>query len=323
MATETSSAVASQYTSPSYGSGSSSYGSSSSSSSYDSCVQQCVASYGMPSAMSMPSATASSGSYGSGATHTVYVAPTQGVLRYVPFAVNASVGDTVKFIWGGGPHTVTKSSVLGICNKTSDAPFASGVQNKSFTFTQMVNDTNATFFYCGVATHCQKGMFGIMNPPNAAGAASSVDAMMPTIAANDSATAAAWAYTTNITANNTGAAAWGGSMDMSGMPDWAMSDMAQNVMYTRAFLAANPEALAEDGTVDLSRISEGSIMNPPDVAALSAASPAPAAGASSASAAAGNAAASAPSAKVNGAGMISSPRVLVAFAAVGAAFFAL
>ena len=70
---------------------------------------------------------------GSGVTHTVIVAPTQGVLRYVPFALNASVGDTVMFMWGANNHTVTKSSQLELCNKTTDAPFASGEQNKSFT----------------------------------------------------------------------------------------------------------------------------------------------------------------------------------------------
>jgi plastocyanin len=79
-----------------------------------------------------PSSTYSSGNSGSGATHTVVVAPTKGVFRYVPFAVNASVGDTVKFIWGADEHTVTKSSELALCNKTSDAPFASGEQNQSF-----------------------------------------------------------------------------------------------------------------------------------------------------------------------------------------------
>lgn len=84
--------------------------------------------------MYMPpsSTSSSSGSSGSGKTHTVIVAPTQGVLRYVPFTVNASVGDTVKFIWGANNHTVTKSSELALCNKTSDAPFASGEQNKTF-----------------------------------------------------------------------------------------------------------------------------------------------------------------------------------------------
>jgi plastocyanin len=76
--------------------------------------------------------TSSSGSSGSGMTHTVIVAPTQGVLRYVPFALNASVGDTIKFMWGANNHTVTKSSELTPCNKTSDQPFASGEQNQSF-----------------------------------------------------------------------------------------------------------------------------------------------------------------------------------------------
>lgn len=88
-----------------------------------------------------------------GATHTVIVAPTQGVLRYVPFVVNATVGDTVNFVWMANNHTVTKSSELEICNKTSLAPFASGTQNMGFSFQQVVNDTNPTFFYCGTPTH--------------------------------------------------------------------------------------------------------------------------------------------------------------------------
>jgi plastocyanin len=82
--------------------------------------------------MYMPPSSTSSGSSGNGKTHTVVVAPTQGVLRYVPFALNASVGDTVKFIWGANNHTVTKSSELSLCNKTGDQPFVSGEQNKTF-----------------------------------------------------------------------------------------------------------------------------------------------------------------------------------------------
>lgn len=160
-----SSAAPPSYTPSTYGSGSgmssppppsyspSTYGSGSSkwnSGGYDSCVQrkfpsyacfdmanstatECVAQYGTPSSMYMPpSMTSSSGSSGSGMTHTVIVAPTQGVLRYVPFALNASVGDTIKFMWGANNHTVTKSSELTPCNKTSDQPFASGEQNQSF-----------------------------------------------------------------------------------------------------------------------------------------------------------------------------------------------
>jgi plastocyanin len=79
-----------------------------------------------------PSSTSPSGSSGSGVTHTVIVAPSQGVLRYIPFALNASVGDTIMFKWGANNHTVTKSSQLALCNKTSDQPFVSGTQNKDF-----------------------------------------------------------------------------------------------------------------------------------------------------------------------------------------------
>jgi len=46
--------------------------------------------------------------------------------------LNASVGDTILFKWNANNHTVTKSSQLELCNKTSDHPFASGEQNKSF-----------------------------------------------------------------------------------------------------------------------------------------------------------------------------------------------
>jgi len=86
----------------------------------------------MPPTATSVSSSGSSGSSGSGATHTVIVAPTQGVLRFVPFAINASVGDTVQFMWGANNHTVTKSSSLTPCNKTADKPFGSGVQNKDF-----------------------------------------------------------------------------------------------------------------------------------------------------------------------------------------------
>ena len=150
-----------------------------------------MASFGNPMATYTPPTSTQdsgsgsySGSTGSGATHTIIVAPTQGVLRYVPFATNASVGDTIKFMWNANMHTVTHSSELEVCNKTDQDPFTSGVQNKSFTFTQVVNDTNPLFFYCGVPTHCQKGMFGIVNAPNANNASTSVAGMMASMAMN-------------------------------------------------------------------------------------------------------------------------------------------
>lgn len=278
QATYTTSAYSS-YSTPSYGSGSSSWGGSG----YDGCVQQCMASYGSMGSYTVPPTTTtmdSSAATGTGATHTVVVAPTQGVLRYVPFAVNASVGDTVLFMWGANNHTVTKSSELEICNKTSDAPFATGEQNLGFTFSQVVNDTNTTFFYCGTPGHCEKGMFGMINPPSVGqGQLGSVAATLPTMMANSSSMTAMQAYANMVTANNSAAAAWGSSMDMSAIPDWAQEAFAENVMFTRTFLAANPEVINDDGSVSLSNLNGAPMMIPQDitaVAASAAASSAPA-----------------------------------------------
>jgi plastocyanin len=297
---------------------------------YDSCVQQCVAQFGAPSTayMSPPmsSSSAYSGSSGSGATHTVWVAPTQGVLRYVPFALNASVGDTVKFIWGANNHTVTKSSELDLCNKTTNVPFASGEQNKTFVFTQVVNDTNPTFYYCGTPTHCQKGMFGIINPPNAWGQPSCASSMMPAIASQNPSSQAAVSYMNNATSSSPAAASWGNGIDMKSMPQWAQSYAVENIAYTKSFLAMNPETISQSGAIDFSPLANNAIMMPTDVAAAVRASGSGSNMTSSASASSSSASstsAPAQNGSKNGAGALSSPRVAVALVAVAAACFAL
>ncbi|KAL5511828.1 hypothetical protein ACEPAH_5046 [Sanghuangporus vaninii] len=307
-----------------YGSGSSSWGNSE----YNDCVQQCVASFGAPAATyTPPSETSDVGSTGTGATHTIIVAPTQGVLRYVPFATNASVGDTIKFMWNANMHTVTKGSQLELCNITSDQPFTSGVQNKSFVFTQVVNSTDPTFFYCNVPTHCQKGMFGIINPPNAdvAFSNSSVAAMMPSIASNDSQVSAWMSYTQNMTEGSK-AATWGNSIDMGSMPEWSYSVMAENVMYTRNFLAANPDVMKEDGSVDLGA-SSAPLMIPQDLNAVLAASGSSSAAGPSATSAATSSASSAPASAspsaASGARGLTVSFGLASAIALGAALFAL
>ena len=216
---------------------------------------ECIANYGPPPASYTPPSSTSGdspgSSGGSGTTHTVIVAPTQGVLRYIPFAVNASVGDTVMFMWGANNHTVTKSSQLEICNKTSDQPFASGEQNKPFTFTQVVNDTNPIFFYCGTPGHCAKGMFGMINPPSSYMAPTSVGQMMGGAVANSSDMAAMMAYTDKMTNGSDKAANWGMNIDMAQIDPQYHQVFLENVMYTRAFLGANREVLKDDGSIDL------------------------------------------------------------------------
>ncbi|EMD38534.1 hypothetical protein CERSUDRAFT_113717 [Gelatoporia subvermispora B] len=329
----------------SYGSGSSSWDSGYSNSGYDSCVQQCVASFGAPPATWTPPPTSSSSSYdgsdssdssGSGVTHTVIVAPTQGILRYVPFVVNASVGDTVMFMWGANNHTVTKSSELTICNKTSDAPFASGEQNEGFTFTQVVNDTNPTFFYCGTPTHCEKGMFGIINPPSIYNAETSVSNVMPQLAMNDSSMAAMSSYAQMQTANNSVAASWGSNIDLAQMPSWSHQFVAENVLYGRTFIAANPDIVQADGSLNLNTGTP--LMLPQDItsaatadnstsASGSASSPSgtltASSGASSASASGSGTAAAAAASHTNGAASKAASGAILGLAAIAAVFLAL
>ncbi|KAL4074471.1 hypothetical protein V8B97DRAFT_1697179 [Scleroderma yunnanense] len=228
-----------------------------------------TASWAAATGTTPPCTTSATSTAGGAMTHTVIVAPTQGILRYVPFVVNASVGDTIDFVWNANNHTVTKSSQLAICNKTMDAPFASGEQNKSFIFQQTVNDTNSVYFYCGTPGHCPKGMFGIINPPNAAmGSNTTLANMMPAMAANSSGMAAMIQYTQMMTQNNTVAASWGGNIDMSGVPQWAQQYIAENVMYTRTFLAANPETLSADGSVSLANASSAPLKVPVDITSV-------------------------------------------------------
>ena len=196
---------------------------------------------------------------------------------------------------------------------------------------QVVNDTNPTFYYCGVPTHCQKGMFGIINPPNAADQNTSAAMMMPSLASQNPPTAAGMTYAQNMTSGHAAAAAWGSSIDLGGMPTWAQPYAAENILYFRTFLAVNPETISDSGTVDLSPLGQTPVMFPTDVAAAarlsngtvpssssSAAVPDPT---SSGSYSTPNSASS--KSGTNGAGALSSPRVAVGLVAVAVAFFAL
>ncbi|KAJ7219229.1 hypothetical protein GGX14DRAFT_590892 [Mycena pura] len=325
----------------SYGSGSSNWGGSG----YEDCVNQCIAQYGSGmggeyQATQTQAVGGYSGSGGSGATHTVIVAPSEGVFRMVPFYTNASVGDTIEWHWGAPMHTVTKSSALLPCNKSTEDPvFASGEQTTGFVFRELVNDTNPTFYYCGTPGHCEKGMFGVINPGMAPpGAPTSLGGMMSSMAANDSDLSTYAAYTMNTTSNNEAASSWGMGLDMSAFPDWSLPYVMENVMFTQNVMAMNTWAVANNG-MDLSGVGNQSLKLPMDASVLNAASAGPAAASGSAApspaaptpaaadATSGTAAASASpsssSGSSNGASSVASPRFLVAAVVVLATIFAL
>lgn len=66
--------------------------------------------------------------------------------------------------------------------------------------------------------------------------------------------------------NNSNAMNWGSSMDMSKIPSWAQGYFAENVMYTRTFLASNPEVQNADGSVNLGNLNGAPAMIPADMA---------------------------------------------------------
>ncbi|KIJ44115.1 hypothetical protein M422DRAFT_169118 [Sphaerobolus stellatus SS14] len=325
------------YSTPSYGSGSSSWGGSG----YNDCVMQCAASFGMPSATwTPPTATEApseymGGSGSNGVTHTIIVAPTEGVLRYVPFATNASVGDTITFHWNAGPHTVTQSSALEVCNKTS-APnsFApSGQQLAGFNYNLVINDTNPIWFYCGVKTHCEMGMFGGINigeaNPDMQGSSPTdyvpLSSVVSNMTSSSSDMMAAYQYTKMQTSNNTYANNWGMGINVVGMDQNAMMQTMTNVLWTQTLIAANPDAVTADKgfqVTDKPLTIPGDISNA--IASAPASSNAAASGSAAVTSAASTGAASAtPSAaaaadnsKKNGAVSVASSSAALAFVVV-------
>jgi plastocyanin len=329
---EATSTAAAEESYPTYGSGKSNWDTSG----YDDCVSKCVADYGSKDTWYKPSPSPeptsdeqSEGSSGNGATHTVIVAPRQGFLRFIPFAVNASVGDTIKFMWGANNHTVTKGSELLPCNKSADALFTSGPKDKDFVFTQVVNTTEPTFYFCNTPGHCQKGMFGIINPRSDQNAPTSASLLMSDLKAENTDLKAYAAVVDKSTVNNEFARNWGSNILIGDMPDWAKPLAAENILFTRSVLAANPD-VSKDGTIDLSVLDKNPLMVPDDVsvALANAGSPAPEVTGAvntpppSPSDASSAAAAETP-APTNSAMSVASPRVLVALTVIIATFLAL
>lgn len=140
------------------------------------------------------------------------------------------------------------------------------------------------------------------------------------------------AYTQNMTAGSPVAASWGSSIDMSSMPSWAYNVVAENVMYSRNFLAANPDVLSADGSVNLGA-SNGPLMIPQDLSAVlasssssSASSSSPTSSADSSGSATGGSSASASATGTpssSGANSLAASMALASVVALVTAFFAL
>ena len=72
-------------------------------------------------------------------------------------------------------------------------------------------------------------------------------------------------YSEQKTAGNADAAKWGSNIDMGSMPEWAHEYIAENVMYTRTFLAANSEVIKDNGAIDLGAAGTTPLLIPQDL----------------------------------------------------------
>lgn len=109
----------------------------------------------------------------------------------------------------------------------------------------VVKTAEPQFFYCSVAQHCEKGMFGIINPKSDFGGLNTVGAKMNDWLSSNPDLDAAWKVIHEDT-KGTSADNWGNNIDISSIPESAYTDLAANVMWSRANFAANPGMLELD-----------------------------------------------------------------------------
>ncbi|GAA5992613.1 hypothetical protein JCM5350_003672 [Sporobolomyces pararoseus] len=175
----------------------------------------------------------------------VIVAPMQGDLRMVPFNINVPENETITFIFGAGPHTVTQSSLLTICNASdAEGAFKSGRQEAGFQFPVVVTTNKTQSYYCGVPNHCEKGMFGLINGLNVAVPGDGFDDVIPKLTANNTELKSLYDETKKVCEGSEEAWAWGSTLQMGQFAPWSQDVAAENILYTRQYYAKNPSSLA-------------------------------------------------------------------------------
>jgi plastocyanin len=75
---------------------------------------------------------------------------------FTPARVNIQVGDTVRWTWVDGGHSVTSGSGCAF-----NGGFDSGVQNAGFAFSRTFNRSGQVPYFC--IPHCSIGMTGVVN----------------------------------------------------------------------------------------------------------------------------------------------------------------
>ncbi|KUJ11468.1 uncharacterized protein LY89DRAFT_555657, partial [Mollisia scopiformis] len=94
-------------------------------------------------------------------------------LVFTPSSVNASVGDSILFLFESGNHSVTQSTFDNPCERLSgglDSGYEANVNNADTTtpnYTISVTSSNSEWFYSKQGTECEDGMVFALNPSSA------------------------------------------------------------------------------------------------------------------------------------------------------------
>ncbi|KAI9769549.1 MAG: hypothetical protein M1840_004027 [Geoglossum simile] len=90
-----------------------------------------------------------------------------GALAYEPNSITAAVGDQVEFQFLNGNHSVVQAPFGTPCVPSPSGFFSGflpgGAGKPINAFTIDVKSTDAVWFYCAQAKHCQAGMVGVIN----------------------------------------------------------------------------------------------------------------------------------------------------------------
>jgi len=149
---------------------------------------------------------------------TIAIQVGEGGLKYAPNSTTAAVGDILEFQFVASTHNVvqgafnTPCSVGNITNGFA-APFVNVTAVGTHEAYQVtVNNTDPIWYYCSVTGHCQDGMVGVVNPPDASTGKTLAAYAAGAKASNKSVTASAvGGKLVNVTSTNATATSSSGS----------------------------------------------------------------------------------------------------------------
>jgi len=128
-----------------------------------------------------------------------------GRLEFFPNQITVAPGDTVRFRFMSGTHTVTMEQSGAQCQKAGAALFDYRQQVGS-TAEFVFHDPGTFSYYCAIGDHCQKGMRGTVTVSSSGADPSAGGGAAPTanapVSANSNSTAQTPANGTTTTTNN-------------------------------------------------------------------------------------------------------------------------